>query len=120
MIVIMDIMQTIKDICSRYYKTYGLTAKKINNGNCDDFANDIEFNGFGCAVWGDEDWLNWSLDIKNHLDWFTHFAPFHCFIWYEGKYYDSECPEGCEYADQLPFYQRQKWIENTRRRLQVV
>lgn len=117
MIDIMNITQRIESLCDQYYEVNRLTAKRINNGNCDQFANDIEFSGFGVAVWGDEDWLNWSPDIESYPDWFTHFAPYHCFIWYEGRYYDSECSEGCEYVDQLPFYQHQKWIINTEHRL---
>ncbi|MCK5614903.1 hypothetical protein KAR91_74260 [Candidatus Pacearchaeota archaeon] len=113
----MNITQTIENICNQYYKVLELTTKKINNGQCSNFADDLEFAGFGVAVWGDADWLNWSPDIKNYPDWFTHFAPYHCFVWHKDRYYDSECSQGCEYADQLPFYQRQKWMENTKHRL---
>lgn len=120
MIDIMDITQEIEKWCNYYHDTFGLTTRKINNGNCGDFACNIELNGFGVAVWGDEDWLNWSFGIKDYPDWFTHIAPYHCFIWHESKYYDSECPEGCDYADQLPFYQRQKFIIDTEHRLAKV
>jgi len=117
MIDIMNIIQAIENLCNQYYDTLGLTTKKINNGLCSNFADDIEFSGFGVAVWGDADWISWSDNVGDFPDWFTHIAPYHCFIWYEGKYYDSECSEGCDYVDELPFYQRQIWIENTGRRL---
>lgn len=107
MIDIMNITQTIENLCGQYYDTLDLTARKINNGECMNFAANVADLGYGVDIWGDEDWLSWSPDIESYPDWFTHFAPYHCFVWYEGRYYDSECSEGCEYADQLPFYQRQ-------------
>lgn len=115
----MGITHAINLLCDRYFEDLDKTPEQINCGNCGCFADDLESFGFGVAVWGDSlGYSCWTPGIENHNeDWFTHIAPGHCFIMYEGKFYDSECSEGCEYADQLPFYQRQIWIENTGRRL---
>jgi len=81
------------------------TPREINRGNCDTFANQIETLGFGEAVWGDElSPEDWSFSSE---DWFTNYAPYHCLILYQGRYYDSECPEGVKWPDQLPYYRRQ-------------
>lgn len=87
---------------------YGFSPMEINDGNCEEFAYLLECEGYGEVCWGTElpiDW--WSKMVQSLDDWFTHFAPYHCFIKYNERYYDSECPLGCNYPDELPFYQRE-------------
>lgn len=112
----MSITHAINLLCDRYLEVYGLIPMQINNGQCEDFATDLEHFEYEVSVWGDEDWINWSDNIEDYPDWFSHFAGGHCFTWYKNKYYDSECSEGCEFADQLPYYQRQKkWINSLKK-----
>lgn len=90
------------------YARIGLSPQEINDGNCDEFACTLESQGFGMAIWGDELCIIlWSDRAMRTKDWFTHFAPSHCFVQFENKYYDCECPEGAEFPDDLPFYQRE-------------
>lgn len=107
---ILNITDVINWQIAEYKAEYGVSAYEINNGMCEDFADDIEYIGFGNTTWGDElpiEW--WSPPIRNIIDeWLEGYAPYHCFIMYEDKFYDSECPEGCDYADELPYYQRIK------------
>jgi len=30
----------------------------------------------------------------------------HCFVCYNGRYYDAECPEGVDDWEELPYFQR--------------
>lgn len=105
---ILDITQVIKDQCAVYNEVENVTPQEINNGMCEDFANDIAHIGFGIAIWGGnvplELWSKLACRIKV---WFSHFADGHCFIMFNDKFYDSECPQGCNHPDNLPFYQRQ-------------
>ena len=105
----MSITHAINLLCDKYLKDMNETPEQINCGNCGCFADDLESFGFGIAVWGDEiERKYWTPGIENLCpDWFTHFAPGHCFILYEDRIYDSECPEGVDHVDKLPFYQRQ-------------
>lgn len=106
---ILNITDVIRGQCKVYKRKYKLNPQQINNGMCEDFASDLEHIGFGYVVWGDEcigdDW--WTLGVLALPDWMSHFAPGHCFIVFDGKFYDSECPDGCDYVDELPFYQRE-------------
>lgn len=90
-----------------YAKADGLKPHAINQGDCMNFARRIASMGFGQAVWGND--LDMSLYSENvqHIKNWMAIAYGHAFIWYDGKFYDSECPQGCDYPDQLPFFQRE-------------
>jgi hypothetical protein len=83
------------------------TPQEINDGLCGDFSHILWENGYGEPYWGDElpdeCWSELALTIP---DLRSHFMGTHSFIQYHGKFYDSECPCGVEYADELPHYQR--------------
>lgn len=101
----MGIAQTILKLRTRWND---LSPRQINNGGCEDFANVIESAGFGMAIWGENVPLElWSELVYGIEDWLSHFAVGHCFIMFNDKFYDSECPQGCNYPDDLPFFQRQ-------------
>ena len=73
-----------------------------------DFAADIMNQGFGDNVWGHQlDIEYWSehVQVVGEID-AEYFMSMHCFILYEGKFYDSEMPQGCNYPDDLPCYKR--------------
>lgn len=103
------ITQAILKLRINYAEFDHLTPQAINNGLCGNFANDLVEMGFGEAVWGDDACpCLWSSCVMGLPDWFTHFTGGHCFLdGHNGKFYDSECPQGCNYPDELPFYQRQ-------------
>lgn len=108
----MGIAQVILRLRADYANQESLSPSQINNGRCDEFAETLEMKGFGVAVWGSQIPIeSWSLFIQdvvgNGILWdFDYFADCHCFAFYREKYYDSECPQGCEYPDQLPIFQR--------------
>jgi len=86
---------------------FDMEPHEINEGSCSTFAAMLRDAGFGRDVWGDDlDMDLWSDEIQHIEYWLETYGMQHCFTWYEGKFYDSECPEGCEYPDQLPFYKR--------------
>lgn len=96
---------TITDFIRRLIKQWAKDPREINCGDCEDFAGEIENAGFGTAFWGDElNSENWSENVR-HLGYEWE-AQFHCFIEFNGQYYDSECPEGVNWPDELPFFQR--------------
>jgi len=105
----MNITQTILQFRIKWCSELNCTPQQINTGNCEGFAAEIEERGFEYATWGSEipyeGWLNSSQD------WIDSFSGCHCFIDYNGRYYDSECPQGCIYPDDLPFYKRLKEIK---------
>lgn len=88
------------------------TAMDINDGLCDQFAGVIERQFEEAkALWGDE--LTKEFWETDDDDWITHHAPYHCFIVFRGKYYDSESPEGVDHPIDLFYYQRE--LENIKR-----
>jgi len=88
----MNITQTILQFRIKWCSELNCTPQQINTGNCDGFAQAITDVVIGAKyVWDDD---------KGH-----------CFIAYNGRYYDSECPQGCLYSPDLPYYQRLKEIK---------
>jgi len=96
-------------ILAQRERWFDISPVQINNGLCDSFAEIIAETVPDTEImWGCELLKTlWSNKIQHLKDWFTHFAPYHCFIVFDDKYYDSECPQGCNYPDDLPYYQRQ-------------
>jgi|GEM_PF-6543314 len=70
------------------YGERGFTAEYINRGWCGEFAEDVvtDFEG-AVTCWDD-----------------SHY--YHCFIYYKGLYYDSECPDGVNHPEKLPTFKR--------------
>lgn len=104
----MGITQAILKLRIKYTAKFNVSIAGINCGLCSTFADDIAKQGFGIAVWGGdllgELWSDIMLGLCDSD--FEYIADCHCFIYYEGKFYDSECPQGCDYPDQLLCYQR--------------
>ena len=96
----------------------GHTRQSINEGACEDFAGIIADNGFGTAIWGsDIPFTCWQPHVTKSMwvTWYEHYvASRHCFIWYDGRYYDSEVSEGVDYLWQLPCFVRLEdyWVPN--------
>jgi len=67
--------------------------ENINEGLCDEFAACVCTFLPGCTMY-------WNDDFTDEFD------CSHCFIEYEDRYYDAECPEGVDDWRDLPFFQR--------------
>ena len=108
------ISQAILQLRCQYTHDNNITVCDINSGLCKVFADDIAAMGYGVAAWGDQfdDISYWSPDILEKLtpDMFIDFAEVHCFIYYNNRFYDSECPQGCIFIDHLPIYQRTRGL----------
>lgn len=109
----MGIAQAILELRIEYTHKFNIPVFEINNGMCMKFAADIANMGFGKDVWGDDllvefwsDYVQSFYDDSFFDDFARYFSSIHCFIMYNGKFYDSETPQGCDYPDQLPCYQR--------------
>lgn len=103
---ISSIRQEVLRLRRVYKESCGLSKRDINNGRCDDFANDL------LALFPDGD-TYWGEDYPELFR--PHFTPKqmeeqfwgHCFFGIEGMYFDSECPNGVNNPALLPFFQRQ-------------
>lgn len=82
------IADAIAALVTLYAKTYSVSARLINCGLCEDFANDLCVIVPGAeARWGDE------LDDSNDA---AECWAYHCVTVYEGRFYDSEYPFGVD------------------------
>lgn len=102
------------------YMNKGCSPQEINDGECDEFAYALQNLGLGTMVkevdlldhsWSDEmvkAWLGVSFDIK-HFNRKKDESFIHAFLQgNDGRYYDSETPEGVENPEDLLIYQRIK------------
>lgn len=86
----LDISQAILALTKVYRKHLGFSAERINHGECENFADIIcEMFPGASSYWGDQ------LMEDHEEDYYNDYA-YHCFIEYEGRYYDSESPEGVD------------------------
>ena len=80
------IQEVIPELVKLYVEVFGVSAYKINQGLCEDFANDVcELVTGAEAHWGDE-----LIDGDEDQYQFGY----HCIVWYDGLYFDSEHPTG--------------------------
>ncbi len=94
--------QELKAFIMKLAVDRGIHPFMINCGGCEDFALEIQEEFPAIQVfWGDE--LP-DLFPKQLTKSENHSA--HCFIRFEGNYYDAEEPEGVPKPYQLPLYQR--------------
>ena len=81
----MNMTQTINDMILEFDEY----PYDINNGRCEDFAEAIVKKMPGAtSMWND----------------FDNDDPNHCYVRYNGRYYDAECPEGVNSPDDLPIF----------------
>jgi hypothetical protein len=67
----------------------------INSGSCDEFAEAVcRMVPEAKAIWE---------DLRSGEEWGSH-----CFVKYEGKFYDSECLDGVSDWMSLPFFLRMR------------
>ena len=83
-------------------KTWGKPAQKINEGDCDLFAGDVVdycvSKGEFRAIIVDDTWFTREGE--------KHGFQRHAWVWFDGRHYDSECPEGTRDWMKLPFFRR--------------
>ena len=76
----------------------GWSSYAINTGRCADFALDlVDLIPQGKAIWGE----NIKHKFPKHID-----GGGHCFFVCQGRYYDSEAPQGVEKPHLLKYYKR--------------
>lgn len=82
----LPISEAIRELVQLYAESFETTPYTINQGMCDQFAEDVRELIEGAeAHWGDE--------LTNEDDNQEQFG-YHCIVHYEGRYYDSEHPDG--------------------------
>jgi hypothetical protein len=75
-------------------KREGLSPSEVNNGNCDEAAHDVAEKIPGATP-------VYTEDVIDNDDW-----PGHCWVKWNGKHYDAECPDGVESWQSLPLFQK--------------
>jgi hypothetical protein len=88
-------MTKIAEIIAFYISEYGIDPYEINNGSCEEFADDVidalESDGItGAEMSGTP----------------TFELPGHYWVDYNGKSYDAECPDGVDNWRKLPIFQK--------------
>jgi len=82
---------------------------QINQGQCEEFAAIVSIRyQEEIDEWGDQPILWWDND-KLGVDFESSPWPAHAFLEFQGRYYDSECPEGVDDWQQLPIFKA--WTE---------
>jgi hypothetical protein len=101
--------QGITDTIEEEIKNSELTAREINDGLCNEFADQI-VNRMGgrsadtCAASPRSE-----LELEQHGLTYDPTAPLHWFVIHHGRVYDAEAPEGRDRWQELPFFMRYVW-----------
>lgn len=88
-------------------RKWGERPYDINNGGCEDFAMELidRLGGYVTDAEGrPTDNGPYELDTNNFCEW----LPNHVWVFYEGKHYDAECPQGVDSWKDLPLFARLK------------
>lgn len=86
---------SIGRVIERLIPFFAAEAADINEGECDLFADEVVRRvAEARAVW------DYDLDATGRWN------HDHCFVEYKGKYYDSECPQGVDSWEDLPYFKR--------------
>ena len=92
--------EKIHEVIIRLVKEWGEHPYNINCGNCEDFALEVQKVIPEVEVyWGDE-----LMDMGFFTE--DHEPSYHAFMYYKGKYYDSEELFGVANPAHLPCFQR--------------
>lgn len=95
----LDITETVKALAELYLHRYNLDPSAINGGMCWDFADDLK-KLFPEAETTDNYKMNGTSIEESNEGWS------HGFIKLNGRYYDSEAPEGVTDWMELPCCKR--------------
>ena len=94
--------QELKAFIMKLAVDRGIHPFMINCGGCEDFALEVQEEFPAVEVmWGDEI----PKEFPKKLTKSDNIA-YHCFMKFNGRYYDAEEPEGVKKPYQLPLYQR--------------
>lgn len=94
----------VNHLVNLYEEAYGTGAYQINCGLCEDFAHDL--------VWalGEDPYshscpieIRWHDEMEDCTEGEADFWS-HCFVQYQGRYYDSQAPEGVAAWRDLPCF----------------
>ena len=113
-----NIKDEFKNILNEYLND-GETIETINNGLCADFANSLnnitKHSSMIVSIYDYEDLFNACVDFDFKLPFDISplekmdkfYFPFgHTFLFYEGKFFDSECIEGVYKIEDIPIIKR--------------
>lgn len=100
----LPIHEAIPALVEYYIREYQSNAYKINCGLCEDFAHDLVF------VLGEDPYkhtcpieIRWHDEMPDcseyEADWWAH-----CFVVYQGRFYDSEASTGVDTWRDLPSF----------------
>lgn len=93
------VTETITEVlASQEYS--GMKLEDINSGDCNYFANDVVIRLHEKGIL--DAYARWVCDAYPEFD----NGYCHMVIWYQGKMYDCEVPDGVDHPSKLPFYQR--------------
>lgn len=96
----LGITQAVEALVELYEKLYQVDAYHINCGLCEDFGADLK-SLFPEAI---SDWGDYFTNKDEDDD--VEKYMYHCIVFYQGKYYDSEHPQGVEnFRDISAFHQ---------------
>lgn len=85
-----------------YEKNWDIDAYTINCGDCDKFAIELIRIWTGTDKETDDAVVIWAEDLAGDEDLAEDLAGLHAFACIDGRYYDSECPEGVDDGRALP------------------
>jgi hypothetical protein len=95
----------IKELTKEYAKD-GYTVSSINHGMCEEFAEEICRRLSGAeAFWGDE--LATEQDAEDEA--LMDELRYHKVVKFEGRYYDSEHPEGVDDFRTMSTFKDPQW-----------
>ena len=90
-----DIGQAIRWLAEQYKRASGLSPRQINQGQCDNFASDLQSlvsdSRLFCSEQFEDEWPD---------------VPGHCWVEFEGKWFDAETPDGVDEWKDLPIFVR--------------
>ncbi len=95
----------ITEVIKNTAKEFGYSTEYLTEWICDGFAEKVASKVPGAKVC-------WDCDIdpmQSHLGENSR-SPSHCFIVYEGRYYDAASSEGVDDWRELPFFKQHQWM----------
>lgn len=87
-------MTDISSVVRSVVDTYDISPYEINNGRCEEFMKNI----MRLSPATEECCTGFVLANENMT------YPPHVWVYYNGKHYDAECPEGVSDFRELPFF----------------
>lgn len=88
----LSVSEAILELVSLYKDLYGTDAYEINCGMCEDFAHDLvkalgeDPYSHSCPIE-----IRWHDEMEDCSKKEANFWS-HCFVMYQGRYYDSQAP----------------------------